>query len=571
MLNPDQVYLNILAWAGQNLKRICPALYFRLKKYFPDRVAKRKSDQLVNVSKADKKPLKDLKWFFCANETSLNNDSFFDLIKVTVLSARQNTSLRPYMIYEGELNRRTNWLKRQGVVIIQHRLSFYEDVTNQEGRGALLRIDIPMLVKKLGMKDKYVLYTDCDVIFMSEPTFDFVKPDFFAAGPQENKNEWKECNSGVLLINIARMVKIYPFFIRFILENRQSIVINRRWDQWAYNTFFRDKWQRLPLEYNWKPYWEFNDQAKIIHFHGPKHTSCQKAIQRDLRPNLLELFDRNPESFKKYSDIAAAFLSSSAADMVDEPLPVKKWFFCTNETSLNKDDFFKLMKVSVLSAKRNTSLNPYLIYEGSQNRRVDWFKQQGVTVIPHRLSFFDELSDHEGRGALLKIDIPTIVKRLGFKDRFVLYTDCDVVFMKDLTFNFPKPKYFACVAQELESGSGQLNSGVLVMNMDGLAEQQNGFIRYILANREQVVDRRRWDKWCYNEYFKGKWDQLPIEYNWKPYNGVNMKAKIVHFHGPKHVNHEAAEERNLRPNLLALYDRNPESFRFYVKIARGYL
>lgn len=29
-------------------------------------------------------------------------------------------------------------------------------------------------------------------------------------------------------------------------------------------------WDKLPLEYNWKTYWEENPSAKIIHFHGSK-------------------------------------------------------------------------------------------------------------------------------------------------------------------------------------------------------------------------------------------------------------------------------------------------------------
>ena len=42
-------------------------------------------------------------------------------------------------------------------------------------------------------------------------------------------------------------------------------------DQGAYNEYFQGAFNCLtyPL-FNWKPYWVENEDAKIIHFHGPK-------------------------------------------------------------------------------------------------------------------------------------------------------------------------------------------------------------------------------------------------------------------------------------------------------------
>ncbi|MBF0122422.1 MAG: hypothetical protein HQL21_03300 [Candidatus Omnitrophica bacterium] len=249
-----------------------------------------------------------MKWFFCTNEASLAKDDFFQLVQVSLLSAKKNTTLEPHLVYEGTFDQRTNWLQEQGVTIHSHRLSFFEDITNHEGRGALLRVEIPRLLKEQGREDKFILYTDCDVLFLSDPPLDNFKPAFFSGGPQQDKENVSQCNSGVLLMNIDNLEAVYEGFVQFIVKNRESIVERRAWDQWAYNNYFRNKWDRLPLEYNWKPYWEKNEAAVIVHFHGPKHTDYEDAVRRKSRPNLLDLFDRDPQAFKRYTEIARSYL-----------------------------------------------------------------------------------------------------------------------------------------------------------------------------------------------------------------------------------------------------------------------
>ena len=49
------------------------------------------------------------------------------------------------------------------------------------------------------------------------------------------------------------------------------------YDQGYLNQFCFHDMTPLPLEYNWKPYWGYNPDAKIIHFHGMKPGGDSKS------------------------------------------------------------------------------------------------------------------------------------------------------------------------------------------------------------------------------------------------------------------------------------------------------
>jgi hypothetical protein len=77
------------------------------------------------------------------------------------------------------------WLERYGAEIVARRLS-YADVMDplvSEGRyttatlGHWLRTNVCLVEKG----DMHVLYTDVDVLFSREPSIACVKPDFFSA------------------------------------------------------------------------------------------------------------------------------------------------------------------------------------------------------------------------------------------------------------------------------------------------------------------------------------------------------------------------------------------------------
>ncbi|MDP7039759.1 MAG: glycosyltransferase, partial [Myxococcota bacterium] len=138
------------------------------------------------------------------------------------------------------------------------------------GRGALLRMHIPEILGQEGIKDEKFIYTDCDVLFLQnvEP-LDNMWPKVLAACPEHDPLDWSYFNSGVLLMQRQALEETYEQFCAFFRER-----YNTSWafDQDAYNIFYQKDWQKLPQEYNWKPYWGHNPQARIVHFHGLKPT-----------------------------------------------------------------------------------------------------------------------------------------------------------------------------------------------------------------------------------------------------------------------------------------------------------
>lgn len=138
-----------------------------------------------------------MKWFFAVSEVSMDHHDhdFRALIRSAVNSARANTQLKPHMIFDGEEGTFTKEIRDLGVKIIRHRISFYDQIQHAQkahrpdwasymfvASGALLRLEIPLLEQH----DDFVLYTDCDVLFLKQPDFTTVRPPLFAVAPERD-------------------------------------------------------------------------------------------------------------------------------------------------------------------------------------------------------------------------------------------------------------------------------------------------------------------------------------------------------------------------------------------------
>ncbi|CAN5570801.1 glycosyltransferase [soil metagenome] len=224
-------------------------------------------------------------WFFALTEASTAFRQYAEMIMVAVHTAKQSTSLVPHCIYDGGENSFTDWLMKREVTIVPHR-SFVHDALVELGErkgnphlgpalaGAFSRVELPELVTKSGSAGR-VLYTDCDVMFRGEvvPTLEARPCDYFAVAPESTRDDYANMNTGVMLMNTGRLRETLPAFRDYIRETLDALE-SESWDQAAYRRFYRGAhgplWDRLPPELNWKPYWGHNDDAKIIHFHGPK-------------------------------------------------------------------------------------------------------------------------------------------------------------------------------------------------------------------------------------------------------------------------------------------------------------
>jgi len=215
-----------------------------------------------------------LLWVFCCND----NAEHKQYAKHAVKSANNNTTLRKLFIYDGNDKSYINWMQANGVRVIQHRILFYDQyltiINNQAetqiGSGAFLRLDIPIILKRLNYHDKYVLYTDCDVIFHHHPQIK-INPTYFACCNEVDLNPSSEhFNSGVMYLNVNNMLFTYSNLITWLITNKFSNPTGDFFDQGALTTYYRGKWDHLDPIFNWKPYWGWNENAVIIHYHGPK-------------------------------------------------------------------------------------------------------------------------------------------------------------------------------------------------------------------------------------------------------------------------------------------------------------
>lgn len=242
-----------------------------------------------------------MKWYFSLSEASIDRPehNWRDLIRVAVLSARANTTLSPHMLYDGEESPFLEELRAMGVKVIRHRVSFHNRLAERGpdylavASGAFLRVEIPEVET-----DDFILYTDCDVLFRSDPRFEKM-PSLFAAAPQTSiADPMGDMNTGVMLMNVPALLEDLPQFRDFILCN-----LGAGWpgcDQENYRRFYAGRWKGLDSCLNWKPYWGRADDAVITHWHGPKPMHIRKLLANPkmvTNPDWRALFESSPESY----------------------------------------------------------------------------------------------------------------------------------------------------------------------------------------------------------------------------------------------------------------------------------
>ena len=213
-----------------------------------------------------------MKWYMALNEAGTHSDIGLHA-KLAVLSGRRHTSLVPKMLYIGARNDFTRWLERHDVEVIDQELPYIDVIDrlvaeNRYSRATLghwLRTNVCLAETE----DTHVLYTDVDVMFRNTPDIRALKPEIFAVAPEFDRNSWNYFNAGVMVANVEGLRRDYAAFEAYL---RESIYKNTYGfhDQIAYNSFYKGRWDRLPVTLNWKPYWGIEPAADLIHFHGPK-------------------------------------------------------------------------------------------------------------------------------------------------------------------------------------------------------------------------------------------------------------------------------------------------------------
>ncbi len=252
------------------------------------------------------------KWFFALSAASLNQtgQDWTDLVRTAVVSAKANTGLKPHFLYDGVPNEFTAELVGLGVSVIYHQVSYLSNIVerwNDIGlppndnymaiiAGAYLRTEIP----RLPLDDDFVLYTDCDVFFKADPEIERFRPQFFACAPQFDPDDTSEINSGVMVMNIKEMRKETANFYHYIVNRFEQFSAH---DQDALQQYYAERYEFLPSEMNWKPYWGTNPEARIVHFHGPKPWAVRRLITEPSFPVpdvWRTLYESHPAAYFEY-------------------------------------------------------------------------------------------------------------------------------------------------------------------------------------------------------------------------------------------------------------------------------
>jgi hypothetical protein len=252
-----------------------------------------------------------MKWVIATNQGSLDNrrEDWPRLIRAAVNSARENTTLDPFIIYDGQDSEFIRELRSLGVTVIRHRLSFYDFIQKYQAEnkpgdwhyleiasGAFLRVDAPLLFPR----DDFILYTDCDVMFLRDPCLTTLRPEYFSCAPERNRGDARHINTGVMLMNVPRMRADHAAFCKFIQQNYSNLIA---FDQGAYIAYYKDRNDLLGDEFNWKPYWGIHGDPAIVHFHGPKPRVALGFLTNERFPTnrlIREIFEEDPSAYEEF-------------------------------------------------------------------------------------------------------------------------------------------------------------------------------------------------------------------------------------------------------------------------------
>lgn len=195
-----------------------------------------------------------------------------------------------------------------------------------------------------------------------------------------------------------------------------------------------------------------------------------------------------------------------------------------------------MIRVAVISAGENTSLEAHCLYDGEATDLTIWLAYRGVKIHRTRVPFREELFSEATRNAAGSLYFPDhacgaflrlIAHRYANPGTF-LYTDCDVMFMDDRVASLRTNRIAA--AAEITSG---FNSGVMLIDRDYMAEREVA-LRQFIADRGYYYPRLgSYDQHFLNCFFVDLWDEIDPHFNWRPGQGRNDDASIIHFHGPK--------------------------------------
>lgn len=187
------------------------------------------------------------------------------------------------------------WLRAAGVPLLEHRLSFYDQLPRKSrtGRtgsnpnlnvGAFGRMDIGLIVKSMqadllarGLDTERVLYTDTDVLFAGDVDYAQLSrgalPTFSAGTEIFSPN----LNSGVMLINATAWAEHHPAIVAYGVKKKFKFL---SYDQ----TWVQEYFLKRPRDTS-QPAWESIDDA-MYNARGFMHPMRPRRGQLPLLPRI---------------------------------------------------------------------------------------------------------------------------------------------------------------------------------------------------------------------------------------------------------------------------------------------
>ena len=189
--------------------------------------------------------------------------------------------------------------------------------------------------------------------------------------------------------------------------------------------------------------------------------------------------------------------------------------------------YSNLLTVALRSAHRNTSLDIVVLYDGPKDHSIyKLLLDFKVKIIPHQFSHYEELIKtytpdvllaQTGKnsidykklaGTFMRFDIPFIET----EDEFVLYSDVDVIFNKDINIS-DFPKFDVILAgpelyKDYHKGDF-FNAGILVYNVKKMrikCEEVFSLLEQGIPNKINIFDQGYLNQVCENDF-------LPLEFN----------------------------------------------------------
>jgi hypothetical protein len=213
-----------------------------------------------------------------------------------------------------------------------------------------------------------------------------------------------------------------------------------------------------------------------------------------------------------------------------------RWYFATDETGANGQTGEDARR-AVGSALAVGGLEPCLLYYGAENEFCAWMRRHHVEIINIEPRFLDTIRQAQDAGIYrphsighwLRLTIPQV----EHTDSHVLYTDCDVMFLRRINWQVIRPKILAAAPAFEKDNWNYFNAGVIVLNVAAMRATYDALETYI---RRRILngDAPTYDdETALNEAYRGLWSKLDPALNWKPYWGFSSAAAVLHFHGPK--------------------------------------